>query len=264
MRTSPQTPWQLATKPSPQKGVVRSEDRNTVSSYRGTAGRPDKAKAIAGVIAVHLALAFIILSGLNVRMVQHAVERLTTIRISEPPPPPPARPLPRPVPRPAMKQPQGAAAKKAEPSPVVAPPPKLPEPSPVPAAKIAGTGTASTSGAAPAGGGTGAGGRGNGPGGGGNDYSGYTPARRISRIPDREYGQLAATGLRAGSVGVTIRVNPDGSASNCRLARSSGNGYADALMCQLTVRYVRFDPARDPSGRPVAQDVTFFPNWWKP
>jgi hypothetical protein len=27
---------------------------------------------------------------------------------------------------------------------------------------------------------------------------------------------------------------------------------------------VRFSPARDPSGRPVAQDVTFFPNWWRP
>jgi protein TonB len=112
--------------------------------------------------------------------------------------------------------------------------------------------------------GTGAGGKGNGPGGGGNDFYGYTPARRISRIPDREYGQLAATGLRRGSVGVTLRVNPDGTVSNCRVARSSGNGYADTLMCQLTVRYIRFDPARDAAGRPVAQDVTFFPNWWKP
>jgi hypothetical protein len=34
-------------------------------------------------------------------------------------------------------------------------------------------------------------------------------------------------------------------------------------MCELTVRYVHFDPARDRSGRAVAQDVTFFPNWWK-
>ncbi len=38
----------------------------------------------------------------------------------------------------------------------------------------------------------------------------------------------------------------------------------DALMCQLTLRHVRFDPARDPQGRPVAQDVTFVPNWWRP
>jgi periplasmic protein TonB len=32
-------------------------------------------------------------------------------------------------------------------------------------------------------------------------------------------------------------------------------------MCQLTLQYVRFSPARDPYGRPVAQDVTWVPNW---
>ena len=235
-----------------------------MSSYRGTADRPDKAKAIAAVVAVHVALAFVILSGLNVRMVQHAVERLTTININEPPPPPPIQPPPKPAPQPhAMKLPEGAPAKKAEPSPVVAPPPKLPVPSPIPAAKVAGTGASSNSGAALAGSGTGAGGNGTGRGGGG-DFSGYTPARRITRIPDREYRQLASTGLQSGSVGVTIRVNPDGSVSNCRVARSSGNPGADALMCQLTLRYIRFEPAHDPYGRPVAQDITFFPNWWKP
>lgn len=236
-----------------------------MSSYRGIADRPEKAKAIAGVVAVHVALAFIILTGLNVRLVQHAVEQLTTIRIMEPPPPPPLRPPPaKPAAVRVQKLPEGASAKKAEPSAIVAPPPKLLVASPVPAAKVAGTGAATTSGAAAQGSGTGAGGRGNGSGAAGNDFSGYTPARRISRIPDREYGELAATGLRAGSVGVTIRVEPDGSVSNCRVARSSGNGYADALMCQLTVRYIRFDPARDPTGRAIAQDVTFFPNWWKP
>jgi protein TonB len=233
-----------------------------VSSYRGSANRPDKAKAIAGVVAVHVALGFVILSGLNVRIVTQAVERLTTIDIREPPPPPPVQPPPKPAPKPeTAKKPQGAPAKKAEPSPVVAPQPKLPVPSPVPAAKVAGTGSASTSGAGAGGNGTGAGGAGNGPGGGG---AGFTPARRVSKIPDREYRALAASGLQSGSVGVTIKVNPDGSVSNCRITRSSGNPYADGLMCRLTLEYIRFDPARDTYGRPVAQDVTFFPNWWRP
>jgi protein TonB len=243
--------------------ALSKKDEVRVSSYRGTADRPEKAKAIAAVAAVHVALAFIILSGLNVRMVGRAVEQLTTINITEPPPPPVEPPLkPAPQPKAAVK-PQGAPAKKAEAAPVVAPQPKLPLPSPMPAAKVAGTGAAPTSGNAASGNGTGAGGAGNGPGGGG-DYSGFTPARRISKIPDREYRALAATGLRSGSVGVTIRVNPDGSVSNCRIARSSGDGSIDALMCRLTLSYIRFDPARDPSGRPVAQDITFFPNWWRP
>jgi protein TonB len=235
-----------------------------MASYACTATRPDRARAILGVIAVHAALAFIILSGLNVRAVKEAVEQLTTINIVEPPPLPPIQPPPPHAKQArAMKKPEGAAAKEAEPSPIVAPEPKLPLPSPIPAAKIAGNGNAPTSGAALAGNGTGAGAGGNGPGGGG-DFSRFTPARRISKIPDREYRMLASSGLRSGSVGVTVRVNTDGAVSNCRIARSSGNAFADDLMCQLTLRYIRFEPARDPSGSPVSQDVTFVPNWWKP
>ena len=232
-----------------------------MSSYRGTADRPDRAKAIAAVAAVHVALAFVIISGLNVRMVGRAVEQLTTIEFIEPPPPPPPlQPPPKPQPQ-AAKKPQGAPAPEAEPTPVVAPPPKLPVPSPIPAAKIAGAGSSATSGAANAGTGTGAGGSGAGPGGGGD--GGYTPARRVTRIPDREYRRLSSTGIASGSVGVTIKVNTDGSVSNCRVARTSGDRSIDALMCQLTLQYIRFDPARDPAGRPVAQDITFYPNWWR-
>ena len=232
-------------------------------SYRGTADRPDTAKAIAGVIAVHVALAFIILSGLNVRMVSRAVDQLTTINIPKPPPPPPPAQPPRPAPKPhAIKKPQGEPAKKAQPAPVVAPPPKVPVPSPLPAAKVAGTGAATNSGAALAGNGTGAGGSGNGSGGGRyGDFSRFTPAHLVSNIPSFEYARLASTGIPSGLVGVVILVGPSGSVSNCRVARSSGDPAIDALVCQLTQRYVRFDPARDPSGRPVTQDVTYFPNW---
>jgi protein TonB len=230
-----------------------------VSTYRGTAGKPDQAKAIAAVVAVHVALAFVILTGLNVRMVAQAVEQLKTFNLETPPPPPPVPPPPKSQPKPKMKQPEGAPAKKAEPTPVVAPPPRIPAPSPIPAAKIAGTGGASTSGAAASGNGTGAGGSGYGTGGGGTGS--FTPARKITKIPDREYRRFASTGLPTGTVAISIRVNPDGSVSNCRVVRSSGSPYADSLMCQLTQQYVRFSPARDPSGRAIAQDVTWVPNW---
>ena len=233
-----------------------------MSSYRGTADRPDRAKAIAAVAAVHAALAFAMLSGLNVPVVTRAVERLSTFDIREPPPPPP-EPPPPPQPRPKQaKLEEGAAGKKAEPSPIVAPKPRIPVQSPLPAAPIAGTGSATTAGAASYGTGTGAGGSGTGRGGGG--FEGFTPARRITRIPDREYRRLASTGIISGSVGVTVKVNIDGSVSNCRVARTSGDSSIDALMCQLTLRYIRFQPARDPNGRPVAQDITFYPNWWRP
>jgi protein TonB len=240
--------------------VVVSEATTPMSSYTGTADRPDKAKAIAAVVAVHVALAAAILTGLNVGVVGTVVEQLKTFDIREPPPPP-VEPPPAPKPHQA-KKPEGAPAKKAEPTPVVAPPSPLPVQSPIPAAKVAGAGNAASSGAAAAGNGTGAGGFGNGPGGGG--FAGFTPARRITRIPNSEYRRLASTGIASGTVGVTVKVNTDGGISNCRVARSSGDPSIDALMCQLTLRYVRFDPARDPTGRPVAQDITFFPNWWRP
>ena len=231
-----------------------------MGSYTGTADRSQRAKAIAGVAAIHAGLAAVILTGLNVEIVRRAVDRLTTINVVEPPPPPP--PLePPPAPRPERaKKDAGAPAKKAEASPVVAPKPRIPRPSPVPAAPVAGTGSATSSGAAAAGSGTGAGGSGRGTGGGG-DYSKFTPARRLTKIPDAEYRRLSSTGIASGAVGVTILVNTNGSVSNCRIARSSGQPGIDALMCQLTLRYVRFAPARDAAGRPVAQDITFYPNW---
>lgn len=233
-----------------------------MSSYRGTADRPDQAKAIGAVLAVHALLAAIILTGLNVRFVRHAVEQLTTIDVREPPPPPPVAPPPPALRPEQMRKPAGAPAPKAEATPVVAPQPKLPLPSPIPAARVAGAGSASTSGASSAGTGTGAGGSGNGAGGGGlGDTSRFTPARLLANIPSYEYGRLASTGLPSGLVGVVIRVGDDGSLSNCRIARSSGDPGLDGLVCQLTLRYVRFAPAHDPDGRPVAQDITYFPNW---
>lgn len=229
-----------------------------MSSY-AAADPKDRWKGITAAVAVNAALGLMIVSGLNVRIVNEAVDRLKTFNLQQPPPPPPVPPPPRPKPQPEMKKPQGAPAKKAEPSPIVAPPTPLPVRSPLPAAKIAGTGNASTSGAGTSGTGTGAGGSGYGAGGGGSGN--FTPARKLTKIPDREYRRFASTGLPYGNVAISIRVNPDGSVSNCRVVRSSGSPSADSLMCQLTEEYVRFSPARDPSGRAIAQDVTWVPNW---
>jgi protein TonB len=232
-----------------------------MGSYSGRVDGKGRASAIAGVALVHVALAAIILSGLNVDTVRRAIETVTTLDVIQPPkptPPPPPHELVR---TPKAPKESGQAGKHAEPTPVVAPESKLPVPSLIPAAKIAGAGNESSSGTAASGSGTGAGGTGLGSGGGG---AGFTPARRISKIPDSAYRQLAATGIPSGSVGVTIKVETDGNVSNCRIVRSSGDRAADSLMCNLTIRYVRFEPARDPNGRPVAQDITFFPNWWRP
>ena len=233
-----------------------------MSSYLGNADRPDQAKAIIAVVAVHVALAAIILTGLNVEMARRAVEQLTTIDIREPPPPPP-KPPPPPAPKPQqMKKPAGAPAPKAEPTPVVAPEPKIPEPSPIPAAKVAGTGSASTSGASTSGTGTGAGGSGNGSGGGGTgNYAGYSPPGLIANLGRRDYRTLAAGRLPIGSAVVSLMVEPTGSPSNCIITRSSGDAYVDQGLCPLILERLRFRPARDNYGRPIPYRLQYVATW---
>jgi protein TonB len=65
-----------------------------MAGYQGTL-RNDRAKALAGVLLVHVALGFALLSGLNVRNVQQVVETLKTFDVRETPPPPPQPPPPR-------------------------------------------------------------------------------------------------------------------------------------------------------------------------
>ena len=229
-----------------------------MAGYRQS--NPDRAKAAAAALVVHAALGAAFLTGLVTNVARRPQDVMRTFDVALPPPPPPV--VEEKV-NPA-KGVAGEAGKKAKPTPVVAPKPKVPVPSksPVVAAPVAGTGSAATAGAALAGTGTGAGGIGNGPGGGGSGGTGFTPAQKITKIPDSEYRRIRSmSGSARGSVGLSIRVGPDGTPSNCRITRTSGNSSVDSLMCQLTLAWVRFRPARDPQGRAVSQDVSWFPDW---
>lgn len=225
-------------------------------------GNPDRAKAALAALLVHAAIGAAFLTGLVVNVTEQPSEVLDTFDVTVPPTPPPVVQKQES----AARGEPGEAGKKAEPTPIVAPKPKieLPAEPPLPAAPVPGQGAAPAAGAANVGSGTGAGGSGSGLGGGGSGGSGagFTPARRIAKIPDREYRRFVATsGMRRGSVSITVKVNVDGRPSDCRVGRSSGNPMADSLMCQLTLQFVRFRPARDPQGRPVAQDITWMPDW---
>jgi protein TonB len=230
--------------------------------YRGTE-RNDRAKALAGVLLVHVALGAVILTGLDVHTVRQAVESLKTFDVREPPPPPAIPPPPQPRADRAREE-EGAAGKKAEPAPIVVPKPKIVVPAkpPVQAAPVAGTGSATTSGAALSGTGTGAGGSGTGRGGGGTgDFSGYTPARLLNKIPDREYRRISSGRLPRGSATISFTVTADGRLSNCRVTRSSGDAAVDSIVCQAATRYLRFSPARDRDGRAIAQGMSYTPTW---
>lgn len=236
-------------------------------AYQGT-DRNTRAKALGGVLAVHVALGALILTGLNVDTVGRAVERLKTFNINEEPPPPPAPdpPPPPPSPEPAAPDQPAPPNLKSAATPVVAPRPpiSLPIPLPMNASERPAEGTDHTSGAAAvAGPGTGAGGQGSGFGGGGSGGSGdgRTPAQLISKIPNRDYRRIAGGRLPQGSAVITFRVEPNGRPADCRIVRSSGDPRVDAAICPIAVERLRFRPARDRDGRPIAQQITYVPTW---
>jgi protein TonB len=233
-----------------------------MAAYRATP-REDRAKALAGVLLVHVALGAVILTGLNVENVRHVVEQLKTFDITEEPPPPPVPPPPQP-PADRAKEEEGAAGKKAEPSPVVVPKPEIEVPAkpPVAAAPIAGTGSATRSGAANYGTGPGAGGTGAGRGGGGTgDFSGYTPARLIRNLNRGDYHQLAAGRLASGHAVVAITIDTSGLPATCRIIQSSGDPTVDAGLCPLVTRRLRFRPAMDAQRRPITYRLNYIADW---
>jgi protein TonB len=229
-------------------------------SYRARPSRPDRAKAIAAVIAVHAALGAMLLLS-NPHAVSTIAEGVPTVLIDiepPPPPPPPERQADR------AREDEGAAGKKAEPTEIVAPKPPivLPAKPPVAAAPVAGTGISPNAGASTAGSGTGSGGSGSGRGGGGRgDFSGYTPARLTRNIGDRDYRALAAGRLPAGSAIVALKVQANGLPSECRVVRSSGDAMVDAGLCPLLGRKLRFRPAMDDGGRPIPYSLQYVANW---
>jgi protein TonB len=83
----------------------------------------------------------------------------------------------------------------------------------------------------------------------------------LNKIPDREYRRISGGRIPRGSATIAFRVEPHGRMANCRVVRSSGDPYVDSIVCSAAMNHLRFSPARDPSGRPVAQDMSYTPTW---
>lgn len=232
--------------------------------YQGTADGADKAKAVAAVLLVHAALAAVIITGLNAHIVERTIESLKTFDVTAPKPPPPPPPPPPQKRRDRTREKEGAAGKKAVPTEIVAPQVKPPAEPKLAAAPIPSTGSASSVGASTARRGTGAGGTGSGLGGGGTDtadFSRFTPARLVQNIRRGDYRVIAGDRMPQGIAMVSLRVQPDGSADNCRIVRSSGDPYVDRNLCPLVTSRLRFRPARDDQGRPIPYQLQYVARW---
>jgi protein TonB len=241
----------------------------------------DRARSIGLVALIHAALGYALLTGLGVTTVPaELAEPLTLLDISdEPQPEPPTVPMiPEAAPKPTerAKDPEGAAAPPAlknTPTPVVAPPPevKLQVPPPLPAAPVAGTGTAPKAGAAPIDGpGTGRGGEGDGlgagrfgggTGGGGAGGVAEGPRFRSGSIDWRDVPPPVLAQAPRGTVRFRMLVAEDGRVRDCRVTGSSGFPGLDQATCAAAVRRLRWYPARDTAGRPIAAWVPGSNEW---
>ena len=228
--------------------------------YSADLTRPDKAKAVAGVLVVYalvIAAALLMPSDTPLRQGESEPTVLVEIKEIPEPEPPPEDPG-------KAELEEGAAGKRAQPTPVVAPKPaiELPAKPPVVAAPIAGTGSASTAGAADTGTGPGAGGSGTGRGGGGGGGGIGTKARLLggnsSRLPSWLLRGFAVDG---GYGHLWLTVADTGRVTDCSVLLSTGDAEVDEALCNLMIRQSRWEPARDRQGNPLTVKVRYTATW---
>ncbi|HET9354041.1 MAG TPA: TonB family protein [Sphingomicrobium sp.] len=233
--------------------------------YRAEPTRPDKAKAIAGIVVVYAAIvAAALMMPSDAPLGIDDDEATVLVDVTEPPEP---QPPPEEQPGKAEEE-EGAAGKKAEPTPVVAPRPAVEVPArpPVAAAPIAGSGSAATAGAATTGTGPGAGGSGTGSGGGGTGGGGGigTDVRLLggnsSKLPSRLLRGFAAD---RGYGHLWLSISESGRVTDCSVRQSTGDAQVDQALCTLMIRQSRWAPARDRQGRPVPVKVLYTATWSK-
>ena len=246
--------------------------------YRLSAEPGDRLKSALAVAAIHALIGFALLRGLGVSIepVVDEAQQLIAVTLDDPPPPsipPPPDTEDRAVARP--KDAEGAASpanRKDTPTQVVVPPPeiRLPPPPSIATAPIAGQGSAAAAGAAVLPGpGTGAGGIGTGLGSGlyGNGTGGGGGGRGVSArflsggIAPRDYPRRAVERRAQGTTYLRFTVLPDGRVRNCVVTRSSGHRDLDAATCPLLERNLRYRPARDATGRAIAETIRGQQDW---
>lgn len=232
--------------------------------YRSDLNSRDRSSALVAVVAIHAALlfAFLHLSGKLSAQDPQSVLSVFDVRNMPPPPPPPQAQQPR-----AKLKEGGSSPKnlKSEATPVVAPKPVIVTPtvqqivaSTTPrqgldptqgASNVRGPGT----GAGGVGNGTGSGNGGSGPGGGGDNGVAEgphlaSPVLRGRDIPAETLDQWP----RGSTVFMRLRIDPRGYVSECTVDRGTGLAAIDLTICNLAHERLRFRPALNRSGQPVA------------
>jgi protein TonB len=186
------------------------------------------------------------------------------LRDSPPPPPPPPPPEQRQREKPKEEDGGSPANIRSQATPVVAPKPIVQpqRPNPIAVTETPNQGAAPTQGAAAVHGpGTGAGGTGTGtgtgsgggPGGGGDGGVAYPPRLVTPDLRGRDFGRdLLEQWPRGANVFLRLKIDNRGIVSECVVDRGTGVPAIDSVMCNLAYQRLRFRPAANRAGQPVA------------
>jgi protein TonB len=235
--------------------------------YRPELGAKDRGGAILAVAGIHVALlfAFLHMSGrIDLADPQAVMRTFDVIDVEEPsaPPPPPMQQAERQKPR---DEEGGSPANiRSQATEIVSPKPRIALPLPVPMAvtETPNQGTQATQGAADVRGpGTGSGGTGTGTGtgsgagaGGGGEGGVASPPRLLTPVlrgRDFPRGMLDQW-PRGAPVFLRLRVDARGYVSECVIDRRTGIPAIDSEICNLAHQRLRFRPALNRLGQPVA------------
>jgi protein TonB len=236
--------------------------------YRTDLQAKDKGGAVAAVVAVHAALLVMLLSLSGKMDITRPQNVLQVFDVNEVPPPP-SQPITKPEPQPQKpKETQGSASPKniqSKATDVVAPRPEFSMPVPVPmtATQTPNTGVEATQGASDvvgpgtgAGGtgtGTGSGGSGSGTGGGGGGGAVSPPHLATPVLRGRDFpSEMLDRWPRGATVFLRLRVDPKGFVSECNVDRGTGIAAIDSQVCDVARDRLRFRPALNRAGQPVA------------
>lgn len=215
-------------------------------SYASQQQAGNKTTSIIIVVLIHVAIGYLLVTGLAINAVKEVVERVTTVNVEEPPPPPPEEPPPPPE----------QVPETTSPPPPVTPPQQLniaPNPPPVetrqdiPPAVPTDPRPTTVATAQP---------------GPPTPPAPRAPSqargvrtkneRSWSQRIQEDYPRRAAQEEIEGTVGVRCTVTPDGRATGCSVTASSGSNILDDAATKAVERYARFDPALNDDGQPIS------------
>lgn len=81
---------------------------------------------------------------------------------------------------------------------------------------------------------------------------GPAPGSLASYFKVSDYPRKAIKRREEGTVRFQIDIGPEGRVSRCTVTASSGSALLDSTTCRLAAQRLRFRPARDSAGQPIA------------